>query len=99
MLKTNTSQDLISYKEEQEKLEEARIDYNLTLNEYTVLKKVPLLLRIIHLEELNRNYRKVKELYSEIIQIGNEVEINSALRNLNRINKIIEDGYNRKNLP
>ena len=99
MLKTNTSQDLILYKEEQEKLEEAKVNYNLTLNEYTVLKKVPLFLRIIHLEELNRNYKKVKELYFEIIRMGNDVEINSALRNLNRIDKIIEDGYNRKNLP
>ena len=84
--------------EEQEKLEETTYRLKLVKTTYDALRKTNLLFRLSALEEENRNFKRVKNLYEEIVNIGNENEIANALRNLERVKKIEADGISRRRI-
>ncbi|HMW07479.1 MAG TPA: hypothetical protein PK079_24485 [Leptospiraceae bacterium] len=98
LLNKSTAESLSMYKEEQEKLEEASFRLKSIKIVYDSLKKTNLLFRMTALEEENRNFKRVKNLYEEIVNIGNENEIANALRNIERIKKIEADGISRKRI-
>ena len=81
LLTKSTSESLAMYKEEQEKLEESNYRLKFVKTTYDSIRKTNLLFRLTAIEEDNRNYKRVRNLYEEIINIGNENEIaNCALR-------------------
>lgn len=98
LLGSTSSYDLERFKEEQDRLDDIKNDLNFLLIESGALRKVALMNRMILIEEENRNYKRVKNLYQEIILIGNQDEASIAIRNYERIKKIEADGYNRKKL-
>ncbi len=98
LLSKSTAESLSQYKEEQEKLEETTYRLKLVKTSYDALRKTNLLFRLTALEEENRNFKRVKNLYEEIVNIGNENEIANALRNLERVKKIEADGISRRRI-
>lgn len=98
LLTKSTADSLQMYKEEQEKLEEISYRYKSIKTIYDSLRKTNLLFRLTAYEEENRNFKRVKNLYEEIVNIGNENEIANALRNLERVRKIEADGISRRRI-
>ncbi len=98
LLASTTGYDLEKLKEQQDRLDDVKNDLNFLLIESGSLKKVAVFNRMILIEEENRNYKRVKNLYQEIISVGNQDEASIAIRNYERIKKIEADGYNRKKL-
>ena len=98
LLGKSTSESLSSYKAEQEKLEESVYRLKSIKTVYDSIRKTNLLFRLTAVEEDNRNFRRVKNLYEEIVNIGNENEIANALRNLERVKKIEADGISRRRI-
>lgn len=98
LLNKSTNESLSMYKEEQEKLEETTFRLKSIKTVYDSLKKTNLLFRMTAVEEENRNFKRVRNLYEEIVNIGNENEIANALRNIERIKKIEADGISRKRI-
>lgn len=56
------------------------------------MKKLSILL------EEEKDFLSARKLYEDIVKIGNSVEINLSLKNIDRINKILEDGIKREPL-
>jgi RNA polymerase-interacting CarD/CdnL/TRCF family regulator len=83
---------------EQEKLEESTYGLKSIRTVFDSLRKTNLLFRLTAVEEENRNFKRVKNLYEEIVNIGNENEIANALRNLERVKKIEADGISRRRI-
>jgi len=98
LLGKSTSESLTSYKAEQEKLEESVYRLKSIKTVYDSIRKTNLLFRLTAVEEDNRNFKRVKNLYEEIVNIGNENEISNALRNLERVKKIEADGISRRRI-
>ncbi len=98
LLTTSTSESLAVYKQEQEKLEESVYLLKSMKTVYDALRKTNLLFRLTAVEEENRNFKRVKNLYEEIVNVGNENEIANALRNLERVKKIEADGITRRRI-
>ncbi len=98
LLTKSTSESLAIYKQEQEKLEESVYRLKSIKTVYDSLRKTNLLFRLTAVEEENRNFKRVKNLYEEIVNIGNENEIANALRNLERVKKIEVDGISRRRI-
>ena len=98
LLTKSTSESLAMYKEEQEKLEESNYRLKFVKTTYDSIRKTNLLFRLTAIEEDNRNYKRVRNLYEEIINIGNENEIANALRNIERVKKMEADGITRRRI-
>ncbi|WP_004472214.1 hypothetical protein [Leptospira santarosai] len=56
------------------------------------MKKLSILL------EEEKDFLSARKIYEDIVKIGNPIEINLSLMNINRINKILEDGIKREPL-
>lgn len=98
LLTKSTAESLSMYKLEQEKLEESTYGLKSIRTVFDSLRKTNLLFRLTAVEEENRNFKRVKNLYEEIVNIGNENEIANALRNLERVKKIEADGISRRRI-
>ncbi|MBM9577367.1 hypothetical protein JWG45_09400 [Leptospira sp. 201903070] len=48
--------------------------------------------------EEEKDFISARKLYEDIVRIGNSVEVNLSLKNIDRINKILEDGIKREPL-
>ncbi|TGK30961.1 hypothetical protein EHQ12_06055 [Leptospira gomenensis] len=67
----------------------------------TKLNSTPVTLamkRLSVLLEEEKDFAGAKKIYEDIVRIGNEIEVNLSLRNIDRINKILEDGIKREPL-
>ncbi|PJZ28709.1 tetratricopeptide repeat protein [Leptospira kmetyi] len=56
------------------------------------MKKLSVLL------EEEKDFLSARKIYEDIVKIGNPIEINLSLKNIDRINKILEDGIKREPL-
>ncbi|TGK24474.1 hypothetical protein EHQ05_16285 [Leptospira yasudae] len=56
------------------------------------MKKLSVLL------EEEKDFLSARKLYEDIVKIGNPIEVNLSLKNIDRINKILEDGIKREPL-
>ncbi|EMJ93413.1 tetratricopeptide repeat protein [Leptospira alstonii] len=56
------------------------------------MKKLSILL------EEEKDFLSARKIYEDIVKIGNTTEINLSLKNIDRINKILEDGIKREPL-
>nr|PJZ90827.1 hypothetical protein CH379_22105 [Leptospira ellisii] len=54
--------------------------------------------RLSVLLEEEKDFLGAKKIYEDIVRIGNAIEVNLSLRNIDRINKILEDGIKREPL-
>lgn len=54
------------------------------------MKKLSILL------EEEKDFLSARKIYEDIVRIGNPIEINLSLMNIDRINKILEDGIKRE---
>ncbi|AJR14969.1 hypothetical protein ACO2J1_05765 [Leptospira interrogans] len=67
----------------------------------TKLNSTPVTLamkRLSVLLEEEKDFLAARKIYESIVKIGNPIEINLSLKNIDRINKILEDGIKREPL-
>lgn len=98
LLTVNSDSVLNEYREAQNNLEEGQSSMKSVRASYDSIRKTNMLFRMTSLEEDERNFKKAKELFQEIVNVGNENEVNTALRNIERIRKTEVDGILRKRI-
>lgn len=91
----STNETLQKYRDAEGKTEKQKIKVNDIRIGYSAFRKTAIIFRLIELEENNRDFIQAKKYYEEIVSIGSENEIQVAILNIQRINKIMEDGVMR----
>lgn len=92
----NTDEDVLNdFRERQNNLSLEIENWKSIKNFYDKAPKIDLLYRLTKLCDEKRDYKKEKEYFREILNFGGEAEISFALKNLERIQKIEQDGLYR----
>ncbi|MCB1156358.1 MAG: hypothetical protein H7A25_08885 [Leptospiraceae bacterium] len=87
---------LLEYHKYKTKLQDLQERIKTIQTTYKSLKQIELLFRFAELEADKRNFHLASEIYREIINKGNELEISHARENLESIEKTLQDGRIRE---
>ncbi len=99
LLERTNDQDMAQYRLKSLELEEAKEKIDIIRTKLDASPGPKVLQRLSILYEFEKDYSESKRLNQEILKVGNQSEINLALKNIERINKILEDGIQRDPYP
>ncbi|EPG66638.1 hypothetical protein [Leptospira wolffii] len=99
LLERTNDQDMAQYRLKSLELEESKERIDIIRTKLDSSPGPRVLQRLSVLYEFEKDYSESKRMNQEILKVGNQTEINLALKNLERINKILEDGIARDPYP
>ncbi|TGJ99652.1 hypothetical protein EHO59_17600 [Leptospira semungkisensis] len=99
LLERTNDQDMAQYRLKSLELEESKEKIDIIRTRLDTSPGARAMQRLSILYEFEKNYSESKKVNEEILKVGNQVEINLALKNIERINKILEDGIQRDPYP
>ncbi|TGJ98243.1 hypothetical protein EHQ53_00470 [Leptospira langatensis] len=99
LLDRTNDQDMAQYRLKSLELEESKEKMDIIRTKLDSSPGARAMQRLSILYEFEKNYSESKKVNEEILKVGNQTEINLALKNIERINKILEDGIQRDPYP
>ena len=99
MFQRSDTDSLARYKLAERKMASVRAEAEHIKTQLQTVRKPEMLERLCILAENKRDYSKALFYLKEFVRTGNEFEINIALKNINRIEKIKKDGILRTPVP
>ncbi|GBF38660.1 hypothetical protein [Leptospira johnsonii] len=99
LLERTNDQDMAQYRLKSLEMEESKEKMDIIRTKLDASPGPRAMQRLSVLYEFEKNYGESKRMNEEILKVGNQTEINLALKNIERINKILEDGMQRDPYP
>lgn len=99
LLERTNDQDMAQYRLKSLEMEESKEKMDIIRTKLDTSPGPRAMQRLSVLYEFEKNYGESKRMNEEILKVGNQTEINLALKNIERINKILEDGMQRDPYP
>ncbi|TGL64099.1 hypothetical protein [Leptospira sarikeiensis] len=99
LLERTNDQDMAQYRLKSLEMEESKEKMDIIRTKLDASPGPRAMQRLSILYEFEKNYGESKRMNEEILKVGNQTEINLALKNIERINKILEDGMQRDPYP
>ncbi|TGK13092.1 hypothetical protein EHO60_02515 [Leptospira fletcheri] len=99
LLEKTNDQDMAQYRLKNLELEEAKERMDVVRTKLDTSPGPKAMQRASVLFEYEKDFRSAKKYNEEILKVGNQTEINLALKNIERINRILEDGILRDPYP
>ncbi|MEI7014777.1 hypothetical protein [Leptospira licerasiae] len=99
LLERTNDQDMAQYRLKSLEMEESKEKMDIIRTKLDASPGPRAMQRLSVLYEFEKDYGQSKRMNEEILKVGNQTEINLALKNIERINKILEDGMQRDPYP
>ncbi|TGK36552.1 hypothetical protein [Leptospira andrefontaineae] len=99
LLERTNDQDMAQYRLKSLEMEESKEKMDIIRTKLDTSPGPRAMQRLSVLYEFEKDYGQSKKMNEEILKVGNQTEINLALKNIERINKILEDGMQRDPYP
>ncbi|MEI1279964.1 hypothetical protein V6Z05_16655 [Leptospira venezuelensis] len=99
LLERTNDQDMAQYRLKSLEMEESKEKMDIIRTKLDASPGPRAMQRLSVLYEFEKDYGQSKKMNEEILKVGNQTEINLALKNIERINKILEDGMARDPYP
>lgn len=95
LINSTNKEDLTRLEEAKRNSHEAKANVKSIQTKYKALSKNLVLFKLAEFAEDNRDFERAKQFYKEIVEVGNELDINRALKSITRIDKTLQDGIIR----